>query len=89
MTAPVGLTRAEEEREQQLAPAPRAVVIAPPGAARCRASVLPTGAACPAEARVLVRWSDGDGTPMCVECAGRTQQLAQSYRAAVRVEPLG
>jgi hypothetical protein len=87
VTTPVGLTRAEEEREQQQSPEPRArSPVAPPGAALCRASVPPGGGDCGAAATVTVVWSDADRTPMCDECAQRTQQLAQSHRAAVKVE---
>lgn len=79
MTKPVGLTRAEEEREHKQ-PEIRVVVRAPPGAEKCRASVLPDGGACPAAATYRVTWKDGDTTLMCRECALRMEQTAQPSR---------
>lgn len=85
MTAPVGLTRAEEAAERQRA-APRVVVAAPPGVPHCRASVPPNGDDCKAEATILVEWRDGDKTPMCLDC---TKNLQQQAPGSIRkVEPL-
>lgn|GEM_PF-3254439 len=88
MTGPVGLTRAEEERERQLAdPAsPRAVVVAPPGAPHCQAPVE-GGAACRAVPTVRVTWADGQKNVMCRDCAARAQQLTGA--AVVGVERIG
>lgn len=84
MTGPVGLTRAEEERERQLAdPAsPRAVVVAP----HCQAPVE-GGAACRAVPTVRVTWADGQKNVMCRDCAARAQQLTGA--AVVGVERVG
>jgi len=84
---PVGLTRAEEASAQRQ-PEVRVVVKAPPGAVKCRASVPPDGADCAAAATHLVSWPDGDTTPMCRDCSMRTEQLAESHRAPIRVEPI-
>jgi hypothetical protein len=87
MTNPIGLTRSEEASEQGQTEV-RVVVVAPPGVDRCRASVPPNGDDCKAEAKFLVIWSDEDRTPMCRECAMHAQQMAQSHRTNVKVEPI-
>ena len=91
MTAPIGLTRAELDLEQR-STGPRVAVVASPDATRCRASVPPNGDGCVAAARYRVVWqgaeSENPPTAMCPDCALRTQQLAQSHRTSVGLEPL-
>jgi hypothetical protein len=89
-TNPIGLTRAEEEREQQRPGGPRVVVAAPPGAVRCRMSVPPNGDDCPAAAVARIVWpgEPSEPTPACLECVQRTTMLAHSHRCSIRVLPL-
>lgn len=80
---PVGLTRAEEALEEvQPQKSPQA---APPGVARCRSGTFGN---CPAAAICQIVYQDGDKAPSCAECALHMQQLAESHRSSVRVEPL-
>ena len=89
MTSPVGLTRAEEEALQP--PAPRVVVVAPPGVPTCRV-LQPGGEGCPAAATCRIVWASRDGqdkpTSACADCAERLQQLASAHRTILSVEPL-
>ena len=64
MTRPVGLTRAEEEHEQQQ-PEVRVVVKAEPGARACRIGKAVSGVDCVAAATCRVVWTDGDRTDAC------------------------
>lgn len=86
---PVGLTRAEEEREGQAAPAPPQP-LAPAGAIACVAAVPPDGKKCGAEARWLIVWRDPDAakSPMCTECAKRIRAQAHNLGCDVGVEPI-
>lgn len=88
---PVGLTRAEEERERDTttrAARPQA----PAGAARCVAALPPDGRACGAAAAYLVVWPDPEDrkTAACAECANRFLALAGStgHGSRVSVESL-
>lgn len=87
MTSPIGLTRAEEEREQQQ-PETRVVVKAAPGATLCRVGRAVTGIDCEAAATCRVVWPDGDKTNSCADCAERAQLQAKNLHFAVRIEPL-
>jgi hypothetical protein len=84
---PIGLTRAEEERERSHEP-PTATVPAPPGALACRIGVPPEGRGCGAAATGLLVWPDGDKTPACAACAAQMAVVAQAHHSSVRVEPL-
>jgi hypothetical protein len=86
---PVGLTRAEEASERKEGEAPKVIVVAPPGVARCRISVPPNGDDCPAAATCTIVWPDGDRTPACMDCAQRTAQMAQQgHHSSIRLERL-
>ena len=87
MTNPIGLTRAEEEHEQQR-PEVRVVVKAPPGAVVCRVGRAVTGIDCEAAATRQIVWPDDDVTPACDDCAQRAELQAQSFHRTLRVEPL-
>jgi|HubBroStandDraft_2_1064218.scaffolds.fasta_scaffold138638_1 hypothetical protein len=85
---PVGLTRAEEEKEH---PAPTShQPQAPAGTAQCVATLLPDGRMCGAEARWLVVWTDPEApkTPACTDCAKRFRAMAQSHGSNIGVEPI-
>jgi hypothetical protein len=86
---PVGLTRAEEEKEHPPTPSTQQPP-APAGAQRCVATLPPDGKMCGAEARWLVVWTDPDAkkTPACTDCAKRFRALAQSHGSDIGVEPL-
>jgi hypothetical protein len=86
VTDPVGLTRAEEERERQVGGPPRSVVVAPPGAPHCQAPVE-GGGACRAVPTVRVTWADGQKNVMCRDCADRAQKMTGA--AVVGVERIG
>lgn len=85
---PVGLTRAEEEREQQPAAAQ------PPaqaGARSCVFTLPPDGKKCGATAAWLVTWPDPDAdkSPACGDCAERIRALYRSAGRDVGLEPVG
>jgi hypothetical protein len=80
---PVGLTRAEEALEE--VQPQKARVAAPPGTVRCRSGAFGD---CPAAATCQIVYQDGDKAPACAECALHMQQLAESNRSSVRIEPL-
>ena len=87
MTAPVGLTRAEEALEQQQ-PEVRIVVKAPPGAAACRVGQAVSGVDCGAAATCRIVWPDAATTPACGDCADRAQLQAGNLHFEVQIEPL-
>lgn len=82
---PIGLTLAEEEREHRSV-GRTTVGQAGPGALGCRATLLPDGRVCGAEARIVVVWPDGDRTLVCDDCALRLRILAESHRVRLRTE---
>jgi hypothetical protein len=86
---PIGLTRAEEEKEQTTAPLMHQPP-APAGTRQCVATLPPDGAVCGAEARWLVVWRDPESpkSPACTDCAKRFQALARSHGSDIGVEPL-
>jgi hypothetical protein len=86
---PVGLTRAEEERERP-AVASTSPTPAPAGVAECVAALPPDGRKCGAEARWLVVWPDPEAakSPACTECAKRLRAQAQAHGSSVGVEPI-
>lgn len=91
MTTPIGLTRAEEALEQK-PPEVRVVVKAPPGALTCRVVVPPDGKECGAAATHRIVWPSRDGwdkpTSACKDCVVRMQQLAESHRTVIHIEPI-
>ena len=86
---PIGLTRAEEEKEAPVAP-PASQPPAPDGTRRCVATVPPDGAACGAAARWLAVWVDPEApkSPVCTECGKRLRATAQAHGTSVGFEPL-
>lgn len=86
---PVGLTRAEEEKEHPTTPAAPQPP-APAGTARCVATLPPDGKVCGAAATWLVVWQDPDAakTPACTDCAKRFREQARSYGRDIGVEPI-
>lgn len=87
MTNPIGLTRAEEEREHQQ-PEPRVVIKAPPGAIGCKVGRAVTGIDCDAAATCRVVWPDGDKTDACADCAERARLQAENLHFSIRIESL-
>jgi hypothetical protein len=83
---PIGLTRAEEASQQQTEAVP--TVKAAPGQPSCRITVLPDGEACGAAVERKIVWHDGETTLVCLNCAVRMSQLAESHKTILRVEPL-
>jgi hypothetical protein len=86
VTEPIGLTRAEEASQQ--APQPTATVKASAGQPSCRITVLPDGEACGAAVERKIVWHDGEVSLVCLNCAVRMSQLAESHKTILRVEPL-
>lgn len=86
---PVGLTRAEEEKENPAA-VPANQPPAPDGVPKCIATLPPDGKVCGAEALWLVVWPDPESkkSPACTECAKRFRALAQSHGTSVGIEPI-
>lgn len=88
---PIGLTRAEAEKEQEPAPA-KPQDPAPAGTVACIATVAPDGKRCGAEAKWLITWADSDAkmpkSPMCTECAKRFRALAQSHNSSIGIESI-
>jgi hypothetical protein len=84
---PIGLTQAEEASQKSTEPAAPGVKAAA-GQPNCRITVLPDGEACGAVADRRIVWHDGETTPACESCAVRMNQLAESHRTILRVEPL-
>jgi hypothetical protein len=86
---PVGLTRAEEEKEHPTALTPSQPP-APIGTTECSASLPPDGKKCGAEARWLVVWRDPDAKrdPVCTDCANRLRAQARSMYSDVGIEPI-
>jgi hypothetical protein len=89
VATPIGLTRAEEEREQERPPGPRVVVVAPPGAEKCRISVPPNGDDCPAAATGHIVWfgEEKQRTLACDDCARAMSLQAQSVHSSIRFVP--
>ena len=85
---PVGLTRAEEAKEQQPA-APALHPAAPAGAIQCIATTQPDGKKCGAAATCLVVWNAEDAkSPVCDGCAEQFIAKARSHGSNIRLEPL-
>lgn len=87
MADPIGLTRAEEAQEQQQS-ARKPPEPAPPGVARCRIPLQPSGDACPAAAKFVVVWPDNERTPACFDCGERMVLMAKSHKTDAKLEPL-
>ena len=85
---PVGLTRAEQEKEHPTAPAAPQEP-APAGAVQCIATTQPDGKKCGAAAVYLVVWNAEDAkSPVCAGCAEGFAATARSHGTNLKVEPL-
>lgn len=86
---PVGLTRAEEEREHPATPT-EPQPPAPVGTVQCIATLLPDGKKCGAEALWFIVWLDPDDkkSPACTDCAKRLRTHARSIGSDVGIEPI-
>lgn len=85
---PIGLTRAEEEKERPTA-APAQQPPAPSGVPSCIATVMPDGKVCGTTATGLVVWPDREAakSPMCTDCANRFAAIARSHGSSIGFEP--
>lgn len=90
-TNPIGLTRAEEEKERETVVS-TAKQPAPTGTISCRIVVddpEKSGNACGAAADGYIVWlPDKDRTPACRDCATNMAARAKAVGSSVRFEPL-